>query len=133
MKKLLCTIIALCCLLLLCACSDSRQTQPQKRWDCTVTCVEESADGTYVITYSDETIVSTTGTLTIENKNNFDIVVHLTSNSNERIEEIPAGGISTLFQIAVDTEYKLGFHADVPENTEIVVLVYDGEGNILSD
>ena len=133
MKKLRYIILALCCFLLLSGCSGSNPSAPQKNWNCTVICAEESSDNAYVISYSDERIISGTGILTVENENNFDIVVHLTADSGERVEEIKAGGILILYQIAKDTAYTLGCHADVPEGTEIIVTVYDGEGNILTN
>ena len=107
--------------------------KPQKRWDCTVLCVEESSDNYYVVSYSEEKIISKTGILTIDNKNDFDIVVHLISDGKERVQEIAAGGVAVFYQIVKDTEYTLGCHAEVLEGTEIIVSVFDGEGNILSD
>ncbi len=103
------------------------------RWDCSITCAKESSGNAYVISYSNEKIVSTTGALTLENRNDFNIVVHLLADGKESVEKIAANGVTTMFQIAKDTEYTLGCHADVPEGTEIEVFVYDGAGNILSD
>ena len=134
MKKCLYIIIACICFLLLLlyvySWSKQKSVPVENKWDCTVTCVEESSDNTYVITYSDEKIISNTGILTIDNKNDFDISVHLIVDGVERVEEISAYGVTILYQIVRDTEYKLGCHADVPEGTEIKLMVYDGEGNI---
>ena len=71
--------------------------------------------------------------MTIDNKNAFDITVHLFTDGNERVEEIDAGVMVSLYQIVRDTEYTLGCHADVPEGTEIIIPIYDGAGNVLSD
>ena len=38
-------------------------------WDCSVTCAEESTPDSYVITYSDAKILSKTGVLTVQNRN----------------------------------------------------------------
>lgn len=99
-----------------------------EKWDCTVVCVKELDNDSYVITYSDEKIISTTGTLSFQNKNNFDIVIHLlTDGQEEMIYEIPAGGVLIQYQIIKDVEYTVGCHADVSEGMEIKLKVYDGE------
>ena len=54
-----------------------RKAKAAIQWDCSVTCTEESTSAKYVITYSDVKVLSKTGTLTIQNKNDFDILVHL--------------------------------------------------------
>ena len=131
MKKLTAFVLAMVCVVAMAACNN--QTAPQKRWDCIITCAEESSDNAYVISYSDEKIISNTGILTIDNKNDFDIIVHLITDGNERVEEVGAGVIVSLYQIVRDTEYTLGCHADVPEGTEIIIPIYDGAGNVLSD
>lgn len=131
MKKLMVFVLAMVCVVTMSACNN--QTKPQKRWDCTIRCAEEASDNAYVISYSDEKIISNTGILTIDNKNDFDIVVHLIADGTERVEEIGAGGVTSLYQIARDTEYTLGCYADVPEGTEIIVPVFDGAGNVLAD
>ena len=81
-----------------------------------------------VTTYSDVKVASKTGTLTIQNRNNFDIVVHLLSEGEqERVSDnIPVGGCHS-FLGTTDKEYTVGVHADVNESTEIKVFVYDGE------
>ena len=103
----------------------------QNKWDCTVTSVEKSSDTAYVIAYSDEKITSETGVLTLHNVNDFDIVVHLIVNGEESIHQITPYGVTVLYQIVRDAEYKIGCHADVSEGTEIKLMVYDGEGNTL--
>lgn len=98
------------------------------RWDCSVVCAEKSADDEYVITYSDVRVTSKTGTLTIQNRNDFDIVVHLLCEGEQEIvsDAIPAGGCYTFLK-TTDKEYTVGVHADVDENTEIQVFVYDSK------
>ena len=99
-----------------------------KDWDCTVTCVKESNEDSYVVTYSDEKVISKTGTLSFQNKNNFNIVVHLLTDGQEEIVyEVKAGGVFIYYQIVKDVEYTVGCYADVSEGTEIKLKVYDGE------
>lgn len=131
MKKLIVFVLTLVCLATMAACD--KHTTPQKKWEYTITCAEESAENAYVISYIDDKIISNTGILTFENKNDFDVIVHLTADGKERAEKMEAGGILTLYQLVRDTEYTLGFHADVSEGTEIIVLIFDGEGNVLSN
>lgn len=117
-------------ILLLNGCSENTDLEKKSKWDCTVACAEDSKDNSYIITYSSEEIVCTTGTLSIQNKNDFDIIVHLsTNNEDERVEEITAGATSVLSQIKKDAVYTVGIHADVKENTEIKCMIYDGSGN----
>lgn len=98
------------------------------QWDCSVSCAAESSADSYIITYSDVEIVSNTGTLSFQNRNDFDIVVHLlAAGETERMIDIPAGGVGILKQVKSDLTYTVGCHADVAENTEIVVMAYDGE------
>ena len=132
MKKYLYNYMIILCLcsLLLCACSSSKQAKEQKSWDFVITCAEES-DNSYVITYVDEKITSTTGILTIENRNDFDITVHLFKDGKERIQEMKAGGVAILYQLSKDTEYTVGCYADVSEGTEIKFMICDGRGNNL--
>ena len=115
----------------MCACSKSANIEDIKTWDCTVTCAEKSSDNAYVISYSEEEIVSTKGVLTLENRNDFDIIVHLFADGKERVEEISANGVTVLYQISKDTVYTLGCHADVSEGIEIKLYVYDGKENII--
>ena len=98
------------------------------QWNCSVSCAAESSADSYIITYSDVEIVSNTGTLSFQNRNDFDIVVHLlAAGETERKIDIPAGGVSILHQVKSNLTYTVGCHADVAENTEIVVMAYDGE------
>ena len=102
--------------------------QEKEKWNCSVTCAEDSADNAYVTTYSNERVVSSTGVLSLQNQNDFDIVVHLLTNGQqERTAEIPAGGVSILYELIEGVEYTVGTHADVPEGTEIFLMVYEGK------
>ena len=56
---------------------DCRKANAAIQWDCSVTCAEESTPDSYVITYSDAKISSKTGVLTVQNRNDFDIIVYL--------------------------------------------------------
>ena len=96
------------------------------QWDCSVSCAESSDE--YVITYSDVKVISQTGALTIQNRNDFDIVVHLLSAGEKESvsDNIPAGGSCSFLKVT-DKEYTVGVHAEVDENTEIKVFVYDGK------
>lgn len=131
MNKLLCFMLVTICTISLCSCSKSANIEDIKTWDCTVTCAEKSSDNAYVISYSEEEIVSTKGVLILENRNDFDIIVHLFADGKERVEEMPANGVTVLYQISKDTVYTLGCHADVSEGIEIKLYVYDGEGNTI--
>ena len=132
--------------------NSKQDTSQQDKWDCSVTCAETSETNNYVVTYSDKKVFSQTGILTFQNSNNFNIIVHLQipdeeqtgiltfQNSNnfniivhlqipdeeERTAEIPAGGVSSLYQISQNKACTVGVYADVPENETIKLMVYDG-------
>lgn len=109
-------------------CTNLKHVEETANWDCSVYCAEDSGDETYVITYSNSTIISQTGVLSFQNRNDFDVVVHLLANDQEeRTVEIAAGGISVLYQINKNVDFTVGIHADVTEGTEIKLMVYDGE------
>ena len=128
MRKKYCLIFTMVCALLLCACSKSEAVETADQWDCSVSWLDESGDGSYVITYSNERVISAAGVLTIQNQNDFDITVHLLSDAQkEQTAQIAAGGVTVLKQIQPDTEYTVGCHADVPERTDIRLMIYDGE------
>ena len=58
MKKLIAIVLATVCVVAMVACNNPKK--PQKRWDCTIICTEESSDNAYVVSYSDEKIISNT-------------------------------------------------------------------------
>lgn len=127
MKKFLSILLIVPLIFSLVACS--KQNEELSKWDCSVSCAEESTENNYVVTYSDEKIVSKSGLLTIQNRNDFDIAVslHQTSGEEEKTVEIKANGVTILHNIEKNKEYTLGCHADVKEGTEIKIMVYDGE------
>lgn len=108
-----------------------RKEKASIQWDCSVTCAEKSANDEYVITYSDVRVASETGTLTIQNRNDFYIVVHLLCEGEPEIvsDAIPSGGSYSFLKIT-DKEYTVGIHADVDEKTAIQVFIYDGKDTV---
>ena len=106
---------------------DSLQGADDK-WDCTVHCAEESGENAYVITYSDEEILTDTGCITFQNRNLFAITVHLIGKGKEAfVSEIAPGGNVIFMQADKELTYTVGIHADVEEGTELNLMVYDGE------
>ena len=98
------------------------------KWDCSVSCIEASTQNQYVINYSDVKVSSRTGTLTFQNRNGFDIIVHILQEGEIEVvsNRIPAGGCYSLLKVN-DKPCMIGVHADVDVNTEIKLFVYDGE------
>lgn len=127
--RIISLIILMCTFsMLACSCSRLKHVEELDKWDCTVTCAQTSTPDSYIITYSDEIIVTSTGVLTIQNQNDFDIKVHLLADREKgEVLEVGAGGITVQYQLDKKAEYSLGIHADVEEGTEIKVMVYDGE------
>lgn len=130
MKKRILIISMTIWVFLLCGCSKKTDSvsSEQSKWDCSVSCAEESKDNSYIITYSSEKIVCTTGKLSVQNPNHFDITVYLSANNeDERVEKITADTASVLSSLKKNVVYTVGLHADVEENTEISCMIYDGE------
>lgn len=127
MKKCL-GLVLLAFLLSLTGCLSKTDDQNAiTQWDCSVTCAGESTADEYIITYSDEEITPQTGSLTFQNRNAFDIVVHVFCEGNEICSDrVPAGGVFSILHVS-DNTYTIGVHADVAENTEIKLMVYDGQ------
>lgn len=128
MKKWI-RIVVICVLsLMLFACSGLTYVEELDEFDCSVLCAKESDEESYVITYSNTEIIAKSGVLTIQNQNDFDIVTYLLKDG-EGVEksEIVAGEVSVLYQLDKDAVYTLGCHADVDEDMEIKIMVYDGE------
>ena len=130
MRKTLCFIIAVLCAGFLCACSQKEEDEVVNSWDCTLTCAETTEENAYVITYSDKTLVSTTGCLTIENANDFGVVVYLYADGSERVEMLAANSRIVVYELSTEAEYTVGLHAEVKEGTEIKLLVHDGAANL---
>ena len=128
MRKRIFVIMIIVVCFVLSACSNLKHVEEMEKWDCSVMCAEKSDEDSYVVTYSDAKIVSNTGTLSFQNQNDFDIVIHLmTDDQEERISEIAAGGVTVLYEVEKDAVYTVGCHADIVEGTEIKLMVYDGE------
>lgn len=127
--RIISLIILMCTFsVLVCSCSRLKHVEELDKWDCTVTCAQTSTPDSYIITYCDEKIIASTGVLTIQNRNDFDIKVYLLADREKgEVLEIGAGGITVQYQLDKKAEYSLGIHADVEEGTEIKVMVYDGE------
>ena len=99
----------------------------KEKWKYSIVCGQESSDISYVISYSSEKVISNTGFLTIENKNDFDVKVHLITDGQEHVRKIEDGGTEVFYPLIKNTEYRVGCHADVPAGREIKLIVYDGE------
>lgn len=129
MKKFLSILLMIPIIFSLVACT--KQNEELSKWDCSVSCAKESSENNYIVTYSNEKIISKAGLLTIQNRNDFDIVVslHQTSGEEEKTVEIKANEVTILHNIEKNKEYTLGCHADVKEGTEIKIMVYDGENS----
>ena len=127
--RIISLIILMCTFsVLVCSCSRLKHVEELDKWDCTVTCAQTSTPDSYIIIYCDEKIIASTGVLTIQNRNDFDIKVYLLADREKgEVLEIGAGGITVQYQLDKKAEYSLGIHADVEEGTEIKVMVYDGE------
>lgn len=125
---IVCTIIGIVMLSIFRSSESYRREKAEIMWDCSVVCSEKSTSDKYVMTNSDIKVLSKTGVLTIQNRNDFNIVVHLLCEGNPEIvsDSIPGGGCYSFMQIT-DKEYNVGIHADVDENTYIQVFVYDGK------
>lgn len=102
-----------------------RKAKAAIQWDCSVVCAEESTPDSYVITYSDAKVLSKTGALTVQNRNDFDIVVHLLCEGEQELVSgsIPEGDCYS-FRNVTDKEYTVGVHADVDKNTDMKVFIY---------
>ena len=125
MKRCVCLLLCVLCAMTLFGCSAKEEGA---KWDCTVECMEESTADSYVISYSDAEVVSSEGVLSFQNRNDFDIVVHLLSaGSEERVIDVYAGGVAVQYQLEKGTVYTVGCHADVELGTEIALMVYEGE------
>lgn len=132
MKKKLHVFLICSCMLILAGCAKVKLVDEPIQWDCSVSCAEVSTEGSFLIDYislSDVKVSSSTGTLTFQNQNDFDIIVYLLNDNgqHEREIEIGAGGCSVHYEIDKNTEFTVGIHADVEADTEIKLMVYDGE------
>lgn len=127
MKKMI-RIILICMLSIgLIGCAEQERPE-ESRWEISVPCAEESQQDSYVISYGGRTVSSETGILTLQNRNDFEITVHLSCNGQEeQIFEIQPGGVTVFHQAVKQEEYTVGIHAEVKEGSEIKLMIYDGE------
>ena len=126
MKKLICIILI--CTLSFALIGCAKEEAMENQWEISVPCVADPAPDAYVISYGGRTVSSETGILTLQNRNDFEITVHLSCNGQEeQIFEIQPGGVSVFHQAVKQEEYTVGIHAEVKEGSEIKLMVYDGE------
>ena len=120
MKRILCLVM-----LLLFTCSLFGCSAAGSVWNCTTAMPEDTAPQSDIdITTK---ICSETGTLTFQNRNDFDISVSLSHEGQPRLFEIKAGGVTVFHQAEKAVPYAVSLRADVPAGTEIQLFVYDGE------
>ena len=84
-----------------------------------------------MITYSDKKIISATGQFTLKTETPLISPYNLFADGRERVEEIPAGGNTILYQIPKGTEHTFGCHADVSAGAEIKLFVHDGSETMI--
>ena len=126
MKRLIC--IVLICMLSIALVACAKEQPKEDQWEITVPCAEESQQDSYVISYGGVTVASETGILTLQNRNDFEITVHLSCNGQEeQVFDIQPGGVTVFHQVVKGEVYTVGIHAEVKEGTEIKLMVYDGE------
>lgn len=125
MKKRIAAVLLLLLTVSLCACGEKN---PQK-WDIALSVAEESSENSYVINWeTTENILSETGCFSIQNRNLFDITVHLAAAGKEEfVLEIPAGGWFIQYRIEKNVSYQVGIHADRDAGTPLEITVYDGD------
>lgn len=128
MKKRISISLVIILALVIGGCSKESSGQKKDKWDCTVVSVEESKENSYIIVYSEEKICSAKGKISIQNPNDFFMTVHLLSDEEEeRVIDVPGGGITIFYDVTKGVSYRVGLHADVEEGTEIECMIYDGE------
>ena len=126
MKKLIC--IALICMVSIALVACAKEQPKQDQWEITLPCAEESRQDSYVISYNGTTVSSETSILTLQNRSDFDMTVHLSCNGQEeQIFEIQPGGVTVFHQAVKGEAYTVGIHAEAKEGTEMKLMVYDGE------
>ena len=126
MKKLICIILI--CTLSFALIGCAKEEAMENQWEISVPCVVDPAPDAYVISYGGKTVSSETGILTLQNQNDFDIVVHLSCNGQEeQIFEIQPGGVTVFHKAVKQEKYTVGIHAEEEDGTEIKLMVYDGE------
>ena len=108
-----------------------KSNQPSQ-WD--VNLAQAVEDETAIV-YYDSPIKSNTGVIGIWNKNDFPIDVYfypydgdapVYGGNNVSEMDIPADSQVIGIPLDIDKKYTVGIHADVEENTEIHVIIQDG-------
>ena len=126
---------ALCVLLgMLSGCAgDLPKIEGSGPWDCSVSAVNLDDKDVYEITYSRINVKSESGTLTLDNRNDFPITVHLmpqnfnkASKAEEAVTAVE-GGQSVPISVEKDLMYEVGVHADVPDGTEVKLTISDSK------
>ena len=127
MRKLIC--IAAICMLVLCGCSYYIEDDiPKNVWEFSIPCAQESDADNYVITYGEEEIVSDSGEFLFENRNGFDIAIHISADGcAEQIVEMAANGTAVVDNVEKGVGYTVGCHVMVEEGTEMKFIVRDME------
>lgn len=128
MKKLICVVLICMLSFALLACAKAEEQPREEQWEISVSCITDPDPDTYVITYGAKTVCSETGILTMQNRNDFDIAVHLSCNGQEeQVFYIQPGGVAVFHQAMKGEAYTVGVHAEEEEGTEMILMVYDGE------
>lgn len=126
MRKLICVFVI--CALILCGCSHDIEEIQKDVWEFTIPCAQESDADNYVVTYGEEKIVSDAGKFLFENRNGFDIAIHISADGcAEQIVEIAANGTAVLDDVEKGIGYTVGCHAMVEEDTDMKIVVRDIE------
>ncbi|MEE0109511.1 MAG: hypothetical protein UEP57_01290 [Oscillospiraceae bacterium] len=109
----------------LCGCGKSEKVvKAENMWDCSVYVVFEDATA---IMYSEVEMQTNSGQLYFQNRNAFSVHLYLYANGELETEaELSPGGALAFLHVLNDKVYTVGFHADQPQGTEIVVMAYDG-------
>jgi len=110
----------------LCACKKQEEIPEGKKWDCSVTVVEE--DPTCIV-YCSERLETDSGELSFRNRNPFPIRLYLYKDGFGQLmaqATMDPGGVFVFLRVEEGIEYTVGFHADQPEGTPIHIMAYDG-------
>lgn len=131
MKKLI-FIVLFVVIAVIAGCYAVWKSNQPSQWD--VNLAQAVEDETAIV-YYDSPIKSNTGVIGIWNKNDFPIDVYfypydgdapVYGGNNVSEMDIPADSQVIGIPLDIDKKYTLGIHADVEENTEIHVIIQDG-------
>ena len=124
MKRL--CVLLLVSALLLCGCSSNEESPTGKKWDCSVFV---AADDPTCVVYSNERLETSSGSLSFQNRNSFPVYLYLYKDGFGELvseSEMQSGGVYAYLRIEEGAEYTVGFHADMPEGTPVIIMAYDG-------